>query len=323
MPLRREPHARERTAREGEHVVEMQRRRSLLAFVEILGEDGLDGASAGRVCKRAGISRRTFYELFDDREDCFAAVFDDAVERISGSVLGACAHERRWRARVRSALAALLGLFDEDPALARACLVETLRAGPVVIEHRRLVLDSLIAAIDRGREEVKGRAGPPQLTADSTVGGVLSVIHTRVLEEGSEPLVGLLNPLMAMIVHSYLGPVAARRELDRPVPQAVHLPGGRASGLIRDPFKDLPLRITFRTARTIAAIAAQPGASNREIGDAANVSDQGQISKLLRRLESHGLIENNGHGQSRGEPNAWRLTERGSAVQHAIETSRA
>jgi AcrR family transcriptional regulator len=301
----------------------MQRRRLLFAFVEVLAEDGLDGAGVGRVCKRAGVSRRTFYELFDGREACFAAVLDDAVERISDTVLRAYAHERRWRARMRAALAALLQFFDGEPALARACMIETLKAGPVVIERRRPVLEVLIAAVDQGRGEAKRGTGPAPLTAESAVGGAISVIQARLLDEHPRPLVDLVNPLMSMIVHPYLGPAAARRELDRPISQPAAARNGHAFTHVQDPFKDLPIRITFRTARVLAAIDSQPDASNREVGDAAGVSDQGQISKLLRRLESHGLIENHGYGQPKGEPNAWRLTERGRAVQHTIETPRA
>jgi AcrR family transcriptional regulator len=317
----------------------MQRRRLLLAFAEVLAEHGLEDAGVGRVCKRAGVSRRTFYDLFDDREACFVAVLDAAIERLSQSVLPAYAHEGRWRERVRGALAALLAFFDGEPALARACLIETLKAGPAVIERRRRVLDALTVAVDEGRSESKDGAGPPPLTAQSTVGGAVSVIYARVLacpppamggprtshrgrqagEDSLRPLGDLLNPLMSMIVHPYLGSAAARRELDRPVPQTAHASNGDAPRCVQDPFKDLPIRITFRTARVLATIAAQTDASNREIGDAAGVADQGQISKLLRRLAGYGLIENHGEGHTKGEPNAWRLTERGHAIQRAIE----
>lgn len=310
--------------RAGGHVLEMQRRRLLLAFVEVLAEDGLEDAGAGRVCKRARVSRRTFYELFDDREACFVAVLDAAVERVSPSVLAAYARDGRtqraqgWRERIRGALTALLVFFDEEPALARVCLIETLKGGPAVMERRRRALDALADAIDEARRESKDGVGPPPLTAQSTVGGAVSVIHARVLEGAAQPLLELLNPLMSMIVHPYLGPAAARRELDRPAAQPNSIRNGHAPMHAPDPFKDLPIRLTFRTARVLATIAAQPDASNREIGDAAGVTDQGQMSKLLTRLEGFELIENHGQGHAKGEPNAWRLTERGQGVLQAV-----
>jgi AcrR family transcriptional regulator len=304
--------------REGGHVLEMQRRRLLLACVEVLAEHGLEGASVDRICKRAGVSRRTFYDLFDDREACFLAAFELAIEQAAAGVAPAYMAKGRWRERVRAALTALLELFDAEPGLARLCVVETLKAGPTVLERRRLALDALVAAIDEGRREGRG-APPPPLTAEGTVGGVVSVIHARLVERGAQPLVALVNPLMSMIVHPYLGSAAARRELEHPLPRATPAGNGRAPARVQDPFKGLPIRITFRTARVLAVIGAEPRSSNRAIADAAGVADQGQISKLLRRLAIHGLIENHGHGHADGEPNAWTLTERGAAIHRTIE----
>jgi AcrR family transcriptional regulator len=307
-----------REGREGAHVAEMQRRRLLLAFTEVLAEDGLEDAGIGRVCKRAGVSRRTFYDLFDDREACFLAVLDSAVGRISQSVAPAFEREGSWRDRMRGALTGLLAFFDEQPALARACLIETLKAGPAVSQCRRRILDALTTAVDGGRTESKTATEPPALTAQSTVGGGVSVIHARLLEDHPGALLELRNPLMSMIVHPYLGPAAARRELDQPVPSPKPASNGRVPEHARDPFKDLPIRITLRTARVLAAIAAHPGSSNRQIGDTAGVTDQGQISKLLTRLHGYELIANHGQGHTKGEPNAWTLTPRGHGVLQAI-----
>ena len=222
--------------REGGQVAEMQRRRLLLAFTEVLAEDGLEDTRVGRVCKRAGLSRRTFYDLFEDREACFLAVLDGNIQRISQLTLTAYEQKGRWAERIRGALALLLNLFDEDPALARVCLIETLKAGPAVSLRRRLVLDALTSAVDEGREESKSGGQPPPLTGQSTVGGVVSVIHARVLEDNPGPLVELLNPLMGMIVHPYLGPAAARRELERAIPPSKRARNDQAPVYGRDPF---------------------------------------------------------------------------------------
>jgi AcrR family transcriptional regulator len=319
--------------RQGAYVSKMQRRRLLSAILEVLGEHGLEGATVGRICKRAGVSRRTFYDLFDDRDACFSAAFELAIERLSQRVVPAyTAVGGSWRERVRGALTVLLECFDSEPGLADLCLVETPKGGPKMLERRRVLLEALAIAVDEGRKEAKG-ADPPPLTAESTVGGALSVVHARLLagsppSGGSSPtrdpdphLVELVNPLMSMIVLPYLGPAAARRELNRPVPVTrVVADGsnGHVSVPVSDPFRDLPIRITFRTVRVLSTIGKQPDASNREIGQNAGVSDQGQMSKLLHRLENAGLIENHGQGQARGEANAWRLTLQGQGVLHAV-----
>ena len=82
------------------------------------------------------------------------------------------------------------------------------------------------------------------------------------------------------------------------------------------------MRLTYRTVRVLAAIAAEPGLSNSQISQRAGVTDQGQISKLLSRLARLQLIESAGHGGRKGASNAWRLTHRGEAVERAIRHER-
>jgi AcrR family transcriptional regulator len=339
MYAKTQPNSSTASTREGGHVLEMQRRRLLLAHSEVLAEHGLQDASVDRICKRAGVSRRTFYDLFLDREGCFVAALELARERIAAEIGPAYMRSGRtqkahgtqradstqrahgWRMRVRAGLTALLELFDSEPALARMCVVETLKGGPQVLAWRRVALERLVEAIDEGRGENK--SSPPPLTAEGAVGGVLSVIHTRLLERGSAPLLALVNPLMSMIVRPYLGPGVAARELDLPLPAVSPTGNGHAPTRVQDPFKDLPIRITFRTARVLAVVGAQPGASNRAVGDAAGIADQGQISKLLRRLERSGLLSNSGEGHSQGQPNAWALTGRGEAIQRTLDPPQA
>jgi DNA-binding MarR family transcriptional regulator len=85
-----------------------------------------------------------------------------------------------------------------------------------------------------------------------------------------------------------------------------------------DPLNGLRMRLTYRTMRVLLAIGEHPGGSNRGVGRAAGVHDQGQISKLLSRLKRLGLIENEGDGASKGAPNSWILTPRGSKFHETI-----
>ncbi len=314
--------------RQGGHVAEMQRRRLLRAMDEVLAEGGIEEATVGRISKRAGVSRRTFYEVFEDREECFLAALDEAIERIAAEVAGAYAQEGKWSVRIRAALSVLLEYFDAHPGVARMCVVETLRAGPAVLERRRRALAALSAAVDEGRAEVKHGGEPLPLTAEGLVGGALAVVHTRLLaglsaggdgapasDAERRPLVELVNPLTGMLVLPYLGPAAASRELDRPAPKA---PVPTVADGAQDPFQGLSIRFTYRTARVLATIAEDSGASNRMVADSAGIADEGQTSRLLRRLQTAGLIENLGEGHTRGEPNAWWLTERGEAIHATL-----
>ena len=93
-------------------------------------------------------------------------------------------------------------------------------------------------------------------------------------------------------------------------------PAGRVTP--GDPLRDVGMRLTYRTVRVLMSVAANPGSSNREVGAAAGMDDQGQISRLLARLQRLDLIHNTRAESARGAPNAWGLTERGWSVQRAI-----
>ncbi len=311
-------------------VSDVQRARILAAMVRVVAEHGVASATVARVVKRAGVSRRTFYDLFTGCEDCFLAVFEDTVSRASVIATNtATSAPAGWREQVRAGLGALLGFCDEEPLSGSLLVVDALGAGPAVLERRTRILRSLTAIVDEGRGEQakRGVSSPPPLTAEGTVGAVLAVIHARMLENTTNgpprPLLELLNPLMAMIVLPYFGRAAATKELARPVPKvrvpkAVRAPSKSAD----DPLDGLNMRLTYRTLMVLSAVAADPGASNRGVADAAGVQDQGQISKLLGRLERLGLIQNTGSGQPKGEPNAWELTAKGREVEQVLTTGR-
>jgi AcrR family transcriptional regulator len=301
-------------------------------MVDVASEIGAGNATVARVVARSGVSRRTFYELFEDREECFLAAFDQAVQRIAAVVLPAYRQPSKWRERVRAGLAELLELLEREPAMGRVLIVESLGAGPRALERRQSVLLQILPFVDRGQAEAKRDDPPPPLTAEGIVGGVLSLIHTRMLVSSPLPtvrgpgvagpdgdsLLGLLNPLVAMVVLPYLGAAAARRELAQPMPPT---PNG-AQTASSDPLRDLDMRLTYRTIRVLLAIGDMSGRgsdpSNRQVGDAAGIRDQGQVSKLLARLEHLGLIENASEARAKGEPNKWGLTQRGDEVRQAL-----
>jgi AcrR family transcriptional regulator/DNA-binding MarR family transcriptional regulator len=306
------PRGGETTGVGREKVSEIQRGRMLTAMMEVAGERGAANATVAHVVARSGVSRRTFYEQFTDREDCLAEAFEVAVGRAGERVLPAYMVARGWQARLRAGVAALLLFVDEEPDMGRLLIVEALGGGPRVLAHRGELLAGLVAVVDEGRALAKTQ--PPPLTAEGVLGGAFALIHTRLLQRDPAPLTDLLGPLVGLIVGPYLGPAAARREIERPAPAFDHT----ARREHPDPLRGLDMRLTYRTVRVLVAVGADPGASNRRIADIAGVEDQGQISKLLRRLESLGLLTNTGQGHAKGEPNRWALTRRGEEVEQAI-----
>ncbi len=315
--------ARRGSSRARVQVSEMQRSRLLAAAAAAVDEEGYARTTVARITERARVSRRTFYELFDDREACLDALIEDVVATIEGEIARADLDGLSWRKRVRGGLVAILSFFDREPALARVCVVQSLRGGASVLRRREQIIARLAGVLDEGRHERSRGGGVTELTAEGLIGAALAIVHTR-LQRGqvSSPLTDLTGELMSMIVLPYLGAAAARHEQNLPVPvPAVKTrdePSSAPEQTNGDPLAGVPMRLTYRTALVLGYIAEEPGASNRVIGDHAGVSDQGQISKLLARLERLGLAANTGDGHLKGERNAWRLTPKGVQVEHGI-----
>jgi AcrR family transcriptional regulator/DNA-binding MarR family transcriptional regulator len=289
----------------------------LAAAVEAVEDVGYARMTVAQVISRARVSRKTFYDVFTDREDCFLAAFEQALAQARSLAQDAYASESNWRDGIRASLARLLVFMDEEPGLAKLCIVEALGAGERVLERRAKVLDEIAVVIDRGRLASNATREPPDVTAEGVVGAIFAVLHTRVLETGGEPLTTLLGPLMSMIVLPYLGARAAGRELTRPPLDPPSAARGRGQARHKDPLDGLNMRLTYRTVRVLMVIAEHPGASNREIAEGSGIVDQGQISKLLNRLARLKLVENHGDGQEKGAANAWHLTPRGAQVERA------
>jgi AcrR family transcriptional regulator len=311
---RRHPGHRRGSGRQGGHVVEMQRRRLLTATLELAFERGVQAVTVALVSNRAGVSRKTFYDVFDDREGCLLAVFEEAVARANKTVESMVGNEARWIDSIRAGLVALLSFLDDEPTAARMLVVEALGAGVPTLNARKHVLAQITAIIDRGRDEARAGQDLPPLTGEGVVGAALSVIHARMLERDPRPLVDLAPSLMAMIVQPYLGVAAARKELKRPT----RVPKRSSPRLPADPFRDLPIRLTYRTALVLSSIASAPGSSSKQIAGASGVSDEGQMSRLLTRLERARLVHNTGIGPTKGEANAWSLTDKGHSVHGVI-----
>ncbi|HEX3692707.1 MAG TPA: TetR/AcrR family transcriptional regulator [Solirubrobacteraceae bacterium] len=302
-------------------LAQIQRARVLTGMFEAVDERGAADVTVADVVARSGVSRRTFYELFEDRDACFLAALDDALAMAAARVVPAYLAQSKWADRVRASLVALLRFLDDEPTIGRLLLCASLSGGRVVSARRNEVVAQLVAVVEQGRRDCRDASALPELTGEGTVGAVLAIVHRNLEGEQRAPLTALANNLMAMIALPYLGVAAAKRELARPLqPPSANEHG---AGMLADPFKGAGMRLTYRTIRVLMSVAelGEQGThpSNRQLGDHADIRDQGQISKLLHRLQRAGLIENNdGTTPAQGTPNAWRLTPAGERLVRGI-----
>jgi AcrR family transcriptional regulator len=302
----------------GVYLSRVQQTRLLDATAEVVAEEGVKRISARRVSARAGMSTKTFYDLFADSEDCFLAVFDRAVDELAAAAGPAWVAEDEWVERVRAALIVLLASLERDPALGKVVFVEALGAGPRVLARRAEALDRVARFIDEGREG--SPAGLPSLVSAGVAGAAFSVIHARLVEQSPGSLMELVGPVMATVVLPYRGRECSASELARPVvPNQLSGSGLRPADESRPPSRprDLisrpagrtirsPLRLTERTCAVLASVGELGGANNRQVAAGAGASEP-QISRLLPRLAEHGLVENRG-----GHAKSWWLTASGA-----------
>jgi AcrR family transcriptional regulator len=305
-------------------MVEIQRSRLLAGAVGAIDELGYAHTTVAQITSRARVSRRTFYELFENREECLGALLDDVLAMLEQEIAYAGLGGRPWRERVRGGLLVLLSFFDREPELARVCVVHSQQGGPSILARREAIFARFAAAIDAGRRESSRASDCTPLTAEGLVGAASGILYARLARGERGPLTDLVGEVMGMFVLPYLGPAVARREQRRPAPKPT-MTVRQGSSLFmasrRDPLQDVRMRLTFRTAQVLECIAREPGISNRLVADRAGITDQGQISKLLARLERLGLTMNGGNGHAKGEANAWRLTALGAEVAQRIGRS--
>ena len=284
-------------------------------MAQIACEEGVEQATVTRVAARVRVARRTFYDLFADRQDCLRALVKETVDAAAQRVRIAYAADAPWRARLRAGVFELLALVDEDRALARLCMVQLYSDDEVFSGLRRQLVESLLPSVEQGRVGMPVGVEPPPHAGEGALGAAGWILYTRLLDDPHTSVLELLGPLMSVLVLPFVGPSLAHHELSRPTPARVS-PAVPVAERADAPSPDRPsFRVTYRTARVLEVIAATPQASNRAVAQEAGIKDQGQVSKLLARLERAGLIENTGgtHGA-----NAWQLTAEGRELLRTI-----
>lgn len=125
-----------------------QRERILAATEQLIAEKGSGGATIEAIVKLAGVSSVTFYEHFRDKEECFVAAFDLAVEELSSELREVVPADGAREERLRVALEAVLTAVDVEPARARLCFVEAQKGGPGMRARYDQMLDAAATALD-------------------------------------------------------------------------------------------------------------------------------------------------------------------------------
>jgi AcrR family transcriptional regulator len=173
-------------------VQQSQRWRLLEAVVEVTARAGYADATIADMIAVAGVSRKTFYEHFADKEAAFLATYDVVADRVIAALVATGAAHADAAARRTAQVDRFLAILDRDHAVARVFMVDVQGAGPAALRRRA-------AVNQRFAETLFGDARVPELRRDAVVGGVNQVVAAALLAPRSKSLTRLAAPLAAFV----------------------------------------------------------------------------------------------------------------------------
>lgn len=186
-------------------VARNQRDRMIKAVADAVYEEGFAQMSVEDVVQRAGISRRTFYEQFANKEEAFLAAFDEVAALLIQDVRVAYASGRSFPARVIEGYRVFLDILAASPEFGHMCIVEVMAAGPAALARRTAVMEEFAGLISEDANRSRRGAPVPRVTADTIVGGVYETIFRKIAAHESQDLPGLLPDVVEFTLLPYVG----------------------------------------------------------------------------------------------------------------------
>jgi len=188
-----------------------QRARMLDAMSRAVASKGYARVSVADVVDLAGVSRRTFYEQFTDKEHCFLVAYETGTEALLNEMVAraAAVDGVDWHGRLHAALHAYTGILAGEPEFARAALIDVLGAGPRAVELRRQVYERFVEQYRAlsalaAHEEFQGRP-VPELYLRALVGGIGELVGLHVLAHGARSLPEITPDLVALVTAVFTG----------------------------------------------------------------------------------------------------------------------
>jgi AcrR family transcriptional regulator len=198
-----------------EVVVEHQRERVINAAIEVFAKRGYRSATVGNLVSAAKVGVNSFYSLFDGKEDCFLAVYDQVVRECREEMVAAMPGGAEWPQRVTALLRALLELIEERPLAARIALVEVHTAGSTARAHHERDLDQVAALLRSGREHSAVSDELPETLEYATVGGLAWLLQQRISSGEAAGIAKLLPEVLEIVVGPYIGEAATAELIAR------------------------------------------------------------------------------------------------------------
>ena len=291
-----------------------QRDRLVAAAGQLAAELGSSSIGVHHICQRASISRRTFYELYADREACFVDVHQEAFGRLVGHVAeGVAAAGAEWEDRAVAAIQALLSVWDADRILAHVCLVSAAGGSDETLALRRIVISQLTGML----AGAPAQPLPTEPMLAGALGSVWELAHQALTDDADDSIADLAGTAIYLMLAPFVG---RRRAAARAAGR-----GGTAAYVTRwtptviGDGDEHGLLVTELTGQTLRFLSRRPGAANIDIARAVDVRHESQMSRHLARLERAGMVSH----RKEGRTNAWQLTAHGEEAARALHDLRA
>jgi AcrR family transcriptional regulator len=286
-----------------------QRDRLVAAMGELVATMGISAVGVHHICQRAGISRRTFYELYRDRDGCFADALQEAYCRLVTHVEQAVAGAGEvWEDRAVATVQALVGVLHADRVLAQLCVVSATAGNREAVRLRHAAMQQILKGL--ADPPASAAAGEPVLAG--ALGGVWELVYRRLTAEPEAPVSELVDAAVYVLLAPFVGPKRAAARAARSLEAAAA--DAAPSPLSAPAVPSADSIMTELAGQTLQYLAERPGSANVEIARAVDVRHESQMSRHLVRLERAGLVER----RKEGRTNAWRLTGRGEEAARAV-----
>ncbi len=196
-------------------MTDSQRNRIHQAIIEVVSARGYPETRVVDVIGVAGVSRKTFYELFESKEDCFLAAYDVLLDNLIGDAGNAFESKpgASWAERIEASLSALLEHLAAHPSEARFAIVEVLAAGPKALARRDAALRQFTGFLEAGRAETTVEL--PGIISISIAGGINELLYSEILHGAAGRLPSRLPDLMFWVTLPFLGAERAAAERER------------------------------------------------------------------------------------------------------------
>jgi len=196
-------------------VARNQRERMLAAVAQVASTHGYGAMSVQDVVREAGVSRRTFYEQFKNKDHAFLAAYDEASGRLVTTIRAAMEAEQTFETKISTGLRAFLELLAASPAFAKMCIVEVLAAGPDAISRRARTMEEFTGVFEDAAQQTLIKETPPSpLIAETIVGGVYETVYRRIARGETAELPRLLPDLVESALLPYVGEARSAAQRD-------------------------------------------------------------------------------------------------------------